>query len=120
MTSSVSQSARTGTPSRRTPTRALKRKRNMLEESTYSLSDFKTTSTSKSDIEISEVDAEGKFIRLSNKGEKVNKNAAHRIERWRFGHDALLFFCYRNFPLAAGKSFTRLMKPKRSTSFIVH
>lgn len=74
MTSSASQSARTGTPSRRTPTRALKRKRNMLEESTvYSLSDYKTSSTSKSDIEISEVDADGKFIRLLNKGEKVNE-----------------------------------------------
>lgn len=70
--SSTSQSARSGTPSRRTPTRALKRKRTMLEESTsYSLADFITSSSAKGDVEVSEVDAEGKFIRLLNKGEKV-------------------------------------------------
>lgn len=64
---------RSGTPSRRTPTRALKRKRTMLEESSsYSLADFITTSSAKGDVEVSEVDADGKFIRLLNKGEKVS------------------------------------------------
>ena len=43
----------------------------MLEETTYSLADFVTTSSAKGDVEVSEVDAEGKFIRLLNKGEKV-------------------------------------------------
>lgn len=44
----------------------------MLEESSsYSLADFVTTSTAKGDVEVSEVDPEGKFIRLLNKGEKV-------------------------------------------------
>lgn len=69
---STSQSLRSGTPSRRTPTRALKRKRTMLEESSsYSLADFITTSSAKGDMEVAEVDPEGKFIRLLNKGEKV-------------------------------------------------
>lgn len=68
----TSQSARSGTPSRRTPTRALKRKRTMLEESSsYSLADFITTSSAKGDVEVSEVEADGKFIRLLNKGDKV-------------------------------------------------
>jgi len=62
------------TPSRRTPTRALKRKRTMLEESsTYSLSDFQTHSSSKGEVDIAEVDSEGKFVRLYNKGEKVER-----------------------------------------------
>ena len=44
----------------------------MLEESsTYSLADFITTSSAKGDVEVAEVDPEGKFIRLLNKGEKV-------------------------------------------------
>lgn len=68
----TSASVRSGTPSRRTPTRAVKRKRTMLEESSaYSLSDFKTSSTCKGEVEIAEVDPEGKFVRLLNKGEKV-------------------------------------------------
>lgn len=64
--------SRSGTPGRLTPARAVKRKRTMLEESSaYSLSEFKTTSSAKTDVEIAEVDSEGKFIRLSNKGETV-------------------------------------------------
>jgi len=46
----------------------------MLEESSsYSLADFVTTSTAKGDVEVAEVDSEGKFIRLLNKGEKVTE-----------------------------------------------
>lgn len=45
----------------------------MLEESSsYSLADFITTSSAKGDVEVADVDPEGKFIRLHNKGEKVN------------------------------------------------
>lgn len=70
--SGSSSTTRSGTPSRRTPTRALKRKRTMLEESSsYTLSDFLTTSNAKGDVEIVEVEPEGKFIRLNNRGEKV-------------------------------------------------
>ena len=67
--------ARSGTPSRRTPTRAVKRKRTMLEESSaYTVSEFQTSSTAKGDVEVAEVDSEGKFIRLQNKGEKVSSD----------------------------------------------
>lgn len=44
----------------------------MLEESSsYSLADYVTSASAKGDVEVSEVDAEGKFIRLQNKGDKV-------------------------------------------------
>lgn len=70
---STSQSTRSGTPARRTPTRALKRKRTMLEESSsYSLADFITSSSAKGEVQVEEVDSEGKFIRLVNKSEKVS------------------------------------------------
>jgi lamin B len=72
MTGSSSQSTRSGTPSLRTPAQALKRKRTMLEESsTYSLADFITTSSAKGEIQVEEVDSDGKFIRLINKSDKV-------------------------------------------------
>ena len=80
MTGSSSQSTRSGTPSRRTPTRALKRKRTMLEESsTYSLADFITTSSAKGEIEVEEVDSDGKFIRLINKSDKVFLSIQHLL-----------------------------------------
>lgn len=69
---SSTQGSRSTTPSRRTPSRALKRKRTMLEESSsYSLADFITTSSAKGDVEVADVDPEGKFVTLHNKGEKV-------------------------------------------------
>ncbi|XP_055534355.1 lamin Dm0-like [Wyeomyia smithii] len=57
---------------RRTPQRAgAKRKRTVLDESDErSVSDYSVTSSSKGDIEISEVDPEGKFVKLHNKSAK--------------------------------------------------
>jgi lamin B len=44
----------------------------MLEESSsYSLADFITTSSAKGEVEVEEVDSDGKFIRLINKSDKV-------------------------------------------------
>ncbi|XP_046437486.1 lamin Dm0-like [Daphnia pulex] len=64
---STSQSTRSGTPSCRTPTS----KRTMLEESsTFTLADFIISSSAKGEVQIEEVDSEGKFIRLVNKSEK--------------------------------------------------
>lgn len=61
------------TPSRRTPSRAgagsslAKRKRTVLEESEdRRLNDFSVTSMAKGEIEINEVDPEGRFIKLRN------------------------------------------------------
>lgn len=59
---------------RRTPQRAAaKRKRTVLEESDErSVADYSVTSSAKGDIEISEVDPEGKFVKLHNKSAKVS------------------------------------------------
>ena len=60
------------TPVRRTPVRGGKRKRTTLEESEESsMSNYHVTSHAKSEVEISEVCPEGKFIKLHNKGNKV-------------------------------------------------
>ncbi|XP_044261476.1 lamin Dm0-like [Tribolium madens] len=58
-----------GSSQRRTPVRVgAKRKRTLLEEShEQSLSDFSVNSSSKGEIEVAEVDAEGKFVKLHNK-----------------------------------------------------
>ncbi|KAF2904566.1 hypothetical protein ILUMI_01613 [Ignelater luminosus] len=69
----VSRSVRSSSSQRRaTPIRlGAKRKRTLLEESQeQSLSDYSVSSSSKTDIEIAEVDADGKFIKLHNKGNK--------------------------------------------------
>lgn len=49
-----------------------KRKRTTIDESEErSLSDFSVTSSAKGDVEITDFDAEGKFVKLFNKGDKV-------------------------------------------------
>lgn len=74
-----------GTPvgSRLTPTRSgAKRKRTVLEESEErSISDWSVTASAKGDVEISDADAEGKYIKLHNKGQKVNKELNSRITK---------------------------------------
>lgn len=71
-TASFSQSLRAGrsTPVQfRTPSRAGKRKRAVFEDEDES--NFSVTSSAKGEVEISEVDAEGKFVKLLNRGNKV-------------------------------------------------
>nr|CAH0099011.1 unnamed protein product [Daphnia galeata] len=102
MTGSSSQSTRSGTPSRRTPTRALKRKRTMLEESaTYSLADFITTSSAKGEIQVEEVDSDGKFIRLINKSDKEAS-----LNGWQLVHKAqeteTIYKFHRSLKVAPG------------------
>jgi len=106
MSSPNLQGSRPGTPGRFTPARAVKRKRTMLEESAaYSLSDFKTTSTSKGDVEIAEVDSEGKFIRLANKGDKE-----FSLSGWQISHKAseteTVYKFHRSLKIAPGASVT--------------
>lgn len=61
------------TPSRATPLRAMKRKRTLLEETEEDSShDFSISDTAKGDVKISEADPEGKFVKLTNKGNKVS------------------------------------------------
>lgn len=74
-TASFSQSLRAGrsTPVQfRTPSRAGKRKRILEDEEQ---ANFSVNSSAKGDIEINEVDAEGKFVKLLNRGSKVSVNS---------------------------------------------
>lgn len=49
-----------------------KRKRTTIDESEErSLNDFSVTSSAKGDIEVADFDAEGKYVKLYNKGDKV-------------------------------------------------
>ncbi|KDR19813.1 lamin Dm0-like [Zootermopsis nevadensis] len=60
-----------GTPVRRTPVRGGKRKRTTLEESEESsTSNYHVTSHAKGEIEVSDVCADGKYVKLHNKGSK--------------------------------------------------
>ncbi|KAH8410322.1 hypothetical protein KR009_011891 [Drosophila setifemur] len=69
---SFSQSLRSSTratPSRRTPSGALKRKRAVVDESEdRSVSDYYVSASAKGNVEIKEIDPEGKFVKLFNKG----------------------------------------------------
>lgn len=66
--SSTASSGRT-TPSRHTPLRGGKRKRTLLEESEERTStDYSVSGTSRGDIEITEADPQGRFVKLTNKG----------------------------------------------------
>lgn len=78
---SFSQSLRTGrsTPVQfRTPSRAGKRKRTVLEDE--ELANFSINSSAKGDVEISEVDVEGKFVKLLNRGSKVENFEIYQVE----------------------------------------
>jgi lamin B len=71
-TASFSQSLRAGrsTPIQfRTPSRAGKRKRTVLEDDDST--NFSVNSSAKGDVEVTEVDPEGKFVKLLNRGQKV-------------------------------------------------
>lgn len=67
--SEVQRSMRASSQRRGTPLRAgAKRKRTLLDESSdLTASDYSINKSSKSDIEIAEVDADGKFVKISNK-----------------------------------------------------
>ncbi|XP_011494422.1 PREDICTED: lamin-C-like [Ceratosolen solmsi marchali] len=68
---SVSVSGSRTTPSRQTPIRGGKRKRTLLEESEErSSSEYSVTGSAKGDVEISEAEPEGRFVKLLNKGNK--------------------------------------------------
>ncbi|XP_033331319.2 lamin Dm0 isoform X1 [Megalopta genalis] len=59
------------TPSRHTPLRGGKRKRTLLEESEErSSTDYSTNVTTRGDVEITQTDSQGRFVKLTNKGNK--------------------------------------------------
>lgn len=74
---------------RRTPVRVgAKRKRTLLEESQESsLSDYSVNSSSKGDIEIIDVDAEGQYVKLRNKS-----NNEISLGGWQVSHAMKFMF----------------------------
>ncbi|ALC40117.1 Lam [Drosophila busckii] len=80
---SFSQSLRhtRATPSRRTPSN-LKRKRAVVDESEdRSFSDFYITANSKGNVEIQEIDPEGKYVKLYNKGNEEVSIGGWQLQR---------------------------------------
>lgn len=68
------------TPSRHTPLRGGKRKRTLLEESEErSSSDYSVSGTARGDVEITEADPQGRFVKLTNKGNKVRLKALEKL-----------------------------------------
>ncbi|BFF94482.1 lamin Dm0 [Drosophila madeirensis] len=82
---SFSQSLRSSTratPSRRTPSGALKRKRTIVDESEdRSVTDFYVSASAKGNIEIKEIDPEGKFVKLFNKGNEEVAIGGWQLQR---------------------------------------
>ncbi|TDG46307.1 hypothetical protein AWZ03_007278 [Drosophila navojoa] len=81
---SFSQSLRSSraTPSRRTPSGGLKRKRAAVEESEdHSVSDFYVSASAKGNVEIKEIDADGKYVKLYNKGNEEVSIGGWQLQR---------------------------------------
>ncbi|XP_043260051.1 lamin Dm0-like isoform X1 [Colletes gigas] len=69
--STTTVSSGRSTPSRHTPSRGGKRKRTLLEESEErSSTDYSVSGTARGDIEVTEADPQGRFVKLTNKGSK--------------------------------------------------
>ncbi|XP_012134593.1 lamin Dm0 isoform X2 [Megachile rotundata] len=99
--SSVSSSGRV-TPSRHTPLRGGKRKRTLLEESEErSSTDYSVTGTARGDIEITEADPQGRFVKLTNKGNKEQGLSGWQIIR-KAGSLETIFKFHRTAKIDAG------------------
>lgn len=105
-TASFSQSLRAGrsTPVQfRTPSRAGKRKRTILEDE--ETANFSVSSSAKTDVEISEVDAEGKYVKLTNRGNKEAQIGGWQLVR-RSGENETLFKFHRTVKVEPGQTIT--------------
>lgn len=93
--------------SRATPTRAgAKRKRTVLDESEErSVVDWSVTGSAKGDVEVGEVDAEGKFVKLHNKGQKEVNVGGWQLVR-RAGDQETQFKFHRSVKIDAGATIT--------------
>ncbi|XP_075152657.1 lamin [Haematobia irritans] len=113
--SSFSQSLRSSraTPHRKTPMRApstssgaYKRKRTVVDESEdVSQSEYFVTSSAKGDIEISEFDPEGKFVKVHNKGANEIQIGGWQIKRNADGKETTFKF-HRTVKIDAGATVT--------------
>ncbi|XP_041784782.1 lamin Dm0 [Anopheles merus] len=111
-TSIFSQSSMSGSLSRsgvvrRTPSRAAaKRKRTVLEESDErSVSDYSVTSSAKGDVEIVEVDPEGKYVKLHNKSGKEVQIGGWTVLR-KVGSNETVFKFHRSLKMDGGAFVT--------------
>lgn len=106
-TTSSSSAGRSSALRRGTPTRAgAKRKRTVLEESDErSVSDYSVTSSAKGDIEISEVDSEGKFVKLHNKSAKEVQIGGWTVVR-KVGTNETVFKFHRTLKIDGGAFVT--------------
>ncbi|XP_076233451.1 lamin-C isoform X2 [Calliopsis andreniformis] len=100
--STQSVSSGRSTPSRHTPLRGGKRKRTLLEESEErTSSDYSVTGTSRGDMEISEADPQGRFVKLTNKGNKEMSLSGWQIIR-KAGSLETVFKFHRTAKVEAG------------------
>ncbi|CAH1716846.1 unnamed protein product [Chironomus riparius] len=105
-TASFSQSLRAGrsTPIQfRTPSRAGKRKRAVFEDEDEQ--NFSVTSSAKGEVEITEVDAEGKFVKLLNRGNKEILIGGWQLVR-KSGENETLFKFHRTVKIEGGQTVT--------------
>ncbi|CAL7951848.1 unnamed protein product [Xylocopa violacea] len=94
------------TPSRHTPMRGGKRKRTLLEESEErSSTDFSVCGTSRGDVEIAEAEPQGRFVKLTNKGNKEIGLSGWQIIR-KAGSLETVFKFHRTAKLEAGGTVT--------------
>lgn len=99
---SVSVSGSRATPSRATPIRGGKRKRTLLEESEErSTSEYSVTGSAKGDIEITEAEPEGRYVKLLNKGNKEVTLSGWQIVR-KAGSLETVFKFHRTAKLESG------------------
>ncbi|KAK2582152.1 hypothetical protein KPH14_004512 [Odynerus spinipes] len=102
----VMQSSARSTPSRQTPLRGGKRKRTLLEESEErSSSDYSISGTARGDIEITEADPQGRYVKLTNKGNKEIGLSGWQIIR-KAGTLETVFKFHRTAKIEAGASVT--------------
>ncbi|KAJ8678908.1 hypothetical protein QAD02_014695 [Eretmocerus hayati] len=97
----VSLSGGRATPSRQTPVRGGKRKRTLLEESEERSNDYSVTSSAKGDIEISEAEPQGRYVQLTNKGNKELPLSGWQVIRKAGGSETVFKF-HRTAKIDAG------------------
>lgn len=103
----ATRNVRSSSSRRSTPIRlGAKRKRTLLEESQeQSVSDFSVQSSSKTDIEVTDVCAEGKFVKLHNKGNKEMAIGGWQVVR-KAGELETVFKFHRSLKLEPGAYVT--------------
>ncbi|KAH8269285.1 hypothetical protein KR018_001308 [Drosophila ironensis] len=106
---SFSQSLRSST--RATPSRhssgAQKRKRAMVDETEdRSVSDFYVSASAKGSVEIKEIDSEGKFVRLLNKGAEEVSIGGWQLQRLVENGGTTTYKFHRSVKIEAGATVT--------------